>query len=298
MNEKTTYLEWERETRMPVPAPPANSCDSQFHIYGDPARYPPKPGALYEPPNATFEDMMGVLRRMGFARGVIVHPMPYDTDHRLLIDTLAAIPDNKHIRAVAIIKDHVPDAELERLNSLGVRAARFNIGRYYNELHSKEALKRSMERCRELGWHARLHVAGPDIVEYADVLGSVKDLTYCVDHMGHVDFEAGLESPTCQWLLDRLRHHGWWLMLSNGARLSRMRDDWDDAVPFGQAFVKAAPDRLIWGSDWPHVRWRKSRMPNEAELVELFYRYVDHDADLIQKILVDNPARLHGFDAD
>ena len=155
-----------------------------------------------------------------------------------------------------------------------------------------------MERCRELGWHARLHVAGPDIVEYADVLGSVKDLTYCVDHMGHVDFEAGLESPTCQWLLDRLRHHGWWLMLSNGARLSRMRDDWDDAVPFGQAFVKAASDRLIWGSDWPHVRWRKSRMPNEAELVELFYRYVDHDAGLIQKILVDNPARLHGFDAD
>lgn len=87
------------------------------------------------------------------------------------------------------------------------------------------------------------------------------------------------------------------MMLSNGARLSRMTDDWDDAVPFGQAFVEAAPDSMIWGSDWPHVRWRKSRMPNDAELVELMYRYVDHDADLIQKILVDNPARLHGFSA-
>ena len=298
MSGKTTYLEWERNTRMPVPAPPANACDSQFHIYGDPARYPPKPGALYEPPNATFEDMMGVLKRMGFARGVIVHPMPYDTDHRLLIDTLASIPDNKHIRAVAIIKDHVPDAELEKLNSLGVRAARFNIGKYYNELHSKEALKRSMERCRELGWHARLHVAGPDIVDYADLLSSVRDLTFCVDHMGHVDFSAGLGAPAFRWLLDRLRNEGWWMMLSNGARLSSMTDDWDDAVPFGQAFVKAAPDRIIWGSDWPHVRWRKSRMPNEAELVELLYRYVDHDAGLIQKILVDNPARLHGFGAD
>jgi predicted TIM-barrel fold metal-dependent hydrolase len=75
-----------------------------------------------------------------------------------------------------------------------------------------------------------------------------------------------------------------------------MVDDWDDAVPFGQAYVEAAPDRLIWGSDWPHVRWRKSRMPNDAELVELLYRYVDHDACLIDKILVQNPARLHGFE--
>lgn len=87
------------------------------------------------------------------------------------------------------------------------------------------------------------------------------------------------------------------MMLSNGARLSRMTDDWNDAVPFGRAFVEAAPDSMIWGSDWPHVRWRKSRMPNDAELVELMYRYVDHDAGLIQKILVDNPARLHGFSA-
>ena len=295
MAEATKYLDWERNTRMPSPAPPEGACDCQFHIYGDPKRYPPKPGALYEPPNATFEDMSGVLTRMGFARGVIVHPMPYDTDHRILIDTLASIPDNKHIRAVGIIKDNVTDSELERLNALGVRAARFNIGKYYNELQSQDGLKRSMERCRELGWHARLHVAGPNIIDYADVLTSVRDLTFVVDHMGHVDFEAGVQSATCQWLIDRIRNHDWWMMLSNGARLSKMTDDWDDAVPFGKAFVEAAPDRIIWGSDWPHVRWRKSRMPNEGELVELFYRYVDHDADLIQKILVTNPVRLHGF---
>ena len=183
------------------------------------------------------------------------------------------------------------------MNTLGVRAARFNIGKYYKEQRSPESLVRSLERARDIGWHARLHVAGPDIVDYADILSSVRDLTFVVDHMGHVDFNAGLQAPTCQWLLDRLRHHGWWMMLSNGARLSRMTDDWDDAVPFGLAFVEAGPDRMIWGSDWPHVRWRKSRMPNDAELVELMYRYVDHDAGLIQKILVDNPARLHGFSA-
>jgi len=289
------FLEWNRDTRMPAPAPPPLSCDCQFHIYGDVAKYPPKAGALYEPPNATFHDMQGVLRKMGFARGVIVHAMPYDTDHRLLIDTLSALEDRTNIRATAIIKESVKDAELELLNSLGVRAARFNIGKYYKESQTPEQMMRSMARARELGWHARLHVAGPNILDHAPWLENVKDLTFVVDHMGHAHFAEGVHSQTVQWLIDRIRNHGWWLMLSNGARLSDQTEGFDDAVPFGQAFVEACPDRMIWGSDWPHVRWRKNRMPNEAELVELLYRYVDHDPGLIRKILVDNPARLHGF---
>lgn len=290
-----TFLEWNRETRPPVPSVPAGSCDCQFHIYGDPTKYPPKPGALYSPPRASFADMRGVLRAMGFQRGVIVHAMPYDTDHRLLIDTLSAVEDKENIRAIGIIKDNVSDAELDTLNRLGVRGARFNIGKYYNELQSTDAIKRGMARAKEIGWHARLHIAGPHILEYADLLSSVKDLTMVVDHMGHLDFSEGLQAPTFQWILDRVKHHGWWMMLSNGSRLSTMTNDWDDAVPFGRAYVEAAPDRLIWGSDWPHVRWRKPRMPNDAELVELLYRYVDHDPALIEKILVKNPARLHGF---
>ena len=290
-----TFLEWNRETRQPAPSVPAGSCDCQFHIYGDVVKYPPKPGALYSPPRASFAEMRGVLRAMGFQRGVIVHAMPYDTDHRLLIDTLSAVEDKENIRAIGIIKDNVSDAELDTLNSLGVRGARFNIGKYYNELQSTEAIKRGMARAKEIGWHARLHIAGPHILEYADLLSSVRDLTMVVDHMGHIDFSEGLQAPTFQWILDRVKNHGWWMMLSNGSRLSTMTNDWDDAVPFGRAYVEAAPDRLIWGSDWPHVRWRKPRMPNDAELVELLYRYVDHDPDLIEKILVTNPARLHGF---
>lgn len=289
------YLDWNRDTRMPDPPPPPLSCDCQFHIYDDPAKYPPKKGALYEPPNATFRDMQGVLRKMGFAHGVIVHAMPYDTDHRLLIDTLSSLEDRSAIRAIAIIKDNVSDAELDKLNQLGVRGARFNIGKYYKENQTPEAMMRSMARARELGWHARLHVAGPNILEHAPWLASVKDLTFVVDHMGHADFTQGVGSPTIQWLLDRLRNHGWWMMLSNGARLSSATESWDDALPFGAAFAQAAPDRTIWGSDWPHVRWRKNRMPHEGELVELLYRYLDNDATMIEQVLVKNPARLHGF---
>src|SRR5690349_11761886 len=124
----TRCLEWDRNTRQPSPPPPPLRCDCQLHIFEDAGKYPPKQVALYEPPNATFEDMRGVLRKLGFARGVIVHAMPYDTDHRLLIDTLSALDDRDNIRAVAIIKDNVSDTELDKLNTLGVRGARFNLG--------------------------------------------------------------------------------------------------------------------------------------------------------------------------
>jgi predicted TIM-barrel fold metal-dependent hydrolase len=287
---------WDRNLRAPVPRPPEGACDCQFHIYGDPTRYPPKQNALYEPPDATFADAMRLLDAMGFARGVIVHAMPYDTDHRLLIDTLEALSSagRARVRAVGIIKDNVSDAELDKLNALGVRAARFNIGKYYKEQPTPEAVRRSLARAKEIGWHARLHVAGPHLMEHVELLDSVPGLTKVVDHMGHLDFAAGVADPACQGLLDRLRD-GWWLMLSNGNRLSPQEDCWDDAVPFGRAFVEAAEDRLIWGSDWPHVRWRKRRMINDAESVELLYRYADNDAAILKKILVDNPARLHGF---
>jgi 2-pyrone-4,6-dicarboxylate lactonase len=288
---------WVRETRSPVPLPPAKSCDCQFHIYGDAQKYPPKPGAYYQPPDATFEHMQGVLKTLGFERGVIVHPMPYDTDHSLLIDTLSGLDcdERKKFRATGIIKDNVSDAELAKLDSLGVVAARFNIGKRYEEGNSKDSVRRSIDRAREIGWHARLHVGGDDIVADRAFLESIKDITVAVDHMAHLHFDEGLDQPAARWLVHMLKNEGWWMMLSNGNRDSKAESVWDDAVPFGRMFIEAAPDRMVWGSDWPHVNWRKKRMMNDAETVELLYRYVDNDQALLKKILVDNPARLHGF---
>src|SRR3984893_4031794 len=162
---QTIFPQWVRATRAPAPLPPPKSCDCQFHIYGDPAKYPPKKNALYQPPQATFEDMRGVLKALGLERGVIVHPMPYDTDHRLLIDTLSGLApaERKNFRATGIIKDNVSDAALSELDALGVRGARFNFGKRYEGLQSRDAILRSIARAREIGWHARLHVAGDDI---------------------------------------------------------------------------------------------------------------------------------------
>src|SRR5260370_39822958 len=122
LQEPTVFPQWVRETRAPVPLPPPKSCDCQFHIYGDPAKYPPKKDAFYQPPKATFEDMRGVLKGLGFERGVIVHPMPYDTDHRLLIDTLSGLDrqERQSFRATSIVKDNVSDATMQQLDALCV----------------------------------------------------------------------------------------------------------------------------------------------------------------------------------
>jgi predicted TIM-barrel fold metal-dependent hydrolase len=290
--------EWVRETRSPVPLPPPKSCDCQFHIFGDPAKYPLRFDVTFRPPRASFADMRNVLRVLGLERGVIVHSQRYDIDHSLLIAELLALdpPERKNYRAIAIVRDEVSDNEMEELHGVGVRGARFHLGRRWGQVHDPAAVRRSMARLREIGWHARLHISGSDIADWGDFLASVTDLPMVIDHMGHLDLSLGLDQSAMRWILERLKDEHRWLKLSNGNRDSAMETGWDDAIPFAQAFIAAAPDRMIWGTDWPHTGWRKQRMMNDAEVIELLYRYVDNDSDLLRRILAANPARLHGFE--
>lgn len=294
---KGPFKSWDRNTRMPSPPPPPKSCDCQFHIYGDTAKYPLSPDAAYDAIDASFQDAVGMHKALGFERGVIVHSQVYGPDHRLLLDTLENLPPELkgRYKATSIIDDTVSDAELARLDKAGVCAARLNIAAMFGVTPSKSAAMRTIDRVRELGWHIRLHVRDDDLLVYSDVLKGIKDVHFAIDHLGHVDLSKGLTNPVCQWILDILKRDNWWIMVSNGNRDSAMEEGWDDALPVGRAYIAAAPDRAIWATDWPHPMWSK-RMMNDAEEVELFYRYVDHDADLIRKILVDNPARLHGFE--
>ena len=293
---KEKFYEWDKQPRMPVPAPPAESCDCQFHIYDDPAKFPPRQNPPYAAiESATFGEAHKMHQAIGFARGVIVHSAIYGSDHRLLLHALEGLKDPNRYRGIGIVDDRVSDKELERLQAAGVRGARFNFVRFL-ALDQREAeVRRSMARLRELGWHARLHVRGDDLLDNSDLLRSIRDVPMVIEHCGHVGFEGGMDRPVIRWVLDMLKQENWWMMVSNGNRDSRMAIGWDDAVPYGKAFIEAAPDRTIWGTDWPHPQWSK-RMMNDAEEVELLYRYVDGDATLVRKILVDNPARLYGFD--
>ncbi len=287
--------EWDKQPRMPVPPPPPRSCDCQFHIYASPQNFPPRPNPPYPPiESATFTEAQRMHRAIGFERGVIVHSAIYGSDHRLLLHALESLDDQDHYRGIGIVDDGVSDQELERLHAAGVRGARFNFVRFLTLDQREAEVRRSMARLSELGWHARLHVNGDDLLNNSDLLRSLKDVPMVIDHFGHVGFEGGMDRPVIRWVLDTLKHDNWWIMISNGNRDSQMEAGWDDAIPYGRAFIEAAPDRIIWGSDWPHPQWTK-RMMNDAEEVELLYRYVDGDTELLRKILVDNPARLHGF---
>src|SRR5262249_54462902 len=157
----------------------------------DPAKYPLRYNSTFQQPKASFADMRKVLRTMGFERGVIVHTMRYDIDHSLLIDEFEALPaqELKNYRAIGIVRDALTDKQMEKLDSIGVIGARFNLGKRYGQTHDPKDVRRSMDRVREIGWHARLHVGGTDIIEWSDFMRSVKNLTMVIDHMGHLDFK-------------------------------------------------------------------------------------------------------------
>lgn len=287
--------QWDKQPRMPVPPPPLGGCDCQFHIYGEPSRFPPRANPPYPPiESATFNEAQRMHQAIGFDRGVIVHSAIYGSDHRLLLHALEGLNDRCRYRGIGILDDGVSDKELERLHAAGVRGARFNFVRLFAMEQREAEVRRSMARLSELGWHARLHVNGEDLIENSALLRSLKDVPMVIDHFGHVGFEGGMNRPVIRWVLDMLKQENWWMMVSNGNRDSKMESGWDDAIAYGKAFIEAAPERIIWGTDWPHPQWKK-RMMNDAEEVELLYRYVDGDATLLRKILVDNPARLHGF---
>jgi len=288
------YPQWVRDVRAPVPLPPPNSCDCQAHLFGDPGKYPAGPEAVYTAPDATFADLQKVERVLGFERVVFVHSQIYGPDHRLLLDILEGLADRSPYRAIGRVDETTSDAELARLDAAGFRGTRLTFHPNLRQPPSWQVVARIIDRIKVLGWHLRLHVGTDVVLEYSDRFHAIKNLPVVIDHLGYVDTTRGRDQPACRWICDQLESGNWWVMISNGNRLSPMERGWDDAIPIARAFIEAAPDRIIWGSDWPHVQWRK-RMMNDAEEVELLYRYVDHDRALLQKILVDNPARLHGF---
>lgn len=287
----SAFPKFDAATRMPVPHVPANACDAQVHVFSqDVERYPPSGKHIYEPPLGSMEDAMQMHRALGLTRGVVVQATIYGSDNSLLHDSITG---RKNYRGIAIIDDTVSDAELERLHANGVRGARFNFAQFLGIVPTPNEFRRSIARINEFGWHARVHTTGDELLEVADLLRKAP-CPVVLDHMAHLDFSLGLEQPAFVLALDLLRDEKFWIMLSSGDRGSVQSSGWSDAVPFGKRFFAAAPDRSIWCTDWPHVRYRKP-MVNDGDLVELLYRYIP-DSTHQKAVLADNPARLMRFD--
>jgi 2-pyrone-4,6-dicarboxylate lactonase len=286
------YLPFDPDPRPPAVMPPPRSCDSQFHVFGPPERYPVRPGAAYEMPSATIERALAMHRTIGIERGVIVQATTYGADHQVVLDALAVAGPGYRACANAAVLSEKDDAYLDRLHAAGVRGARFSRQSLGIALSAAEQ-QRAFARLRELGWYAKVQPEAAGIIENIAAFESL-EVPVVLDHMGRPDPGRGESDPSLRKVIELLGRGNFWVMLSLAEKISRAGEPWDDVLPIAQALVAAAPDRCIWGSDWPHPVSVK-QPPNEGALLDLLFRMVP-DPTLRQRVLVDNPARLFGFE--
>ncbi len=287
------YLPFNPNPRAPQPLPPARSCDSQFHVFGPRERYPVRPGAVYEMPQATIEVALRLHKTLGIERGVIVQATTYGADHQVVLDALEIAGPNYRGCANALVLLERDDAYLARLHDAGIRGARFNR-QGLGVAMSNADFERAMARVRELGWYVKFQPEASGVFEQSALFENL-DVPVVIDHMGRPDPEQGSADRSLRKVCSLLERGNFWVMLSLAEKVSKTGFPWDDVVPLAQACIEAAPDRVIWGSDWPHPVSVK-QPPNEGDLLELLYRFAP-DPVTRRKILVDNPAQLFGFDA-
>jgi predicted TIM-barrel fold metal-dependent hydrolase len=274
--------------RKPAFLLPRGTCDTHVHIWGPFDRFPLAKGARYTPPERTSDDLLALHGRLGVDRAVIVQTTVYKADNRAMLDGIAR--SNGRWRGVALIDESFDDAAFRALHEGGVRGVRFGFVRHLGGVPDLALVRRTAARIAPMGWHLVLHLDAGNIPEFIDFFGEFS-LPVVVDHMGRVPVRDGQDQAPFRLLLELLKRPNWWVKVSGAERISETGPPFADAIPFAQRLIAAAPDRVLWGTDWPHpnVRWE----PDEADLVDLLPRFAD--AAALQRVLVDNPARLYGF---
>jgi len=270
---------------------PKGACDTHAHIFGPMDKYPPKTGRRYDPPDATIARYKIMLNALGVDRGVMVQSSAYGANNQVLLDGLAEAGEN--FRGIALIAPDVTDYELSRLHDGGIRGARAStLPNAAMEVADMAALS---NRIADLGWVLLVHLQHiRELPVLAPVLPNLA--TPCViDNFGRIRGNDGLDDPQFQSLL-RLyeEEENCWVKLCSFYRLSDAGPpDYADMEPFARALIDICPDRLIWGTNWPHPNCPVV-MPNDGDLFDILFGWIG-DAAVRQKILVDNPARLFGF---
>jgi len=276
--------------RKPRYVPPPGACDAHCHVFGPGDRFPYAPDASYVPPDAPVEAMIRLHDHLGLSRAVIVHASCHGPDMRATLDAIARYPDR--FRGTSIIDASYTDPDFARLHDGGIRAVRFNFVRHLGGRPDMEFFHRTVERIRPMGWHLILHLDAEDLVEFRAVFEALP-VPFVIDHMGRVKAADGLDQAPFRVLLDFMRDEKAWVKICGSERVSSAGPPFMDAVPFARALVEAAPDRILWGTDWPHPNVGR-HMPDDGALVDLLPELIPDPARRKQ-ILVDNPARLYGF---
>ena len=283
------YLPFHPNPKVPDFTPPAGAVDAHCHVFGPADAFPYSPKRKYTPCDAPKEKLFALRDHLGFSRNVIVQASCHGTDNAALVDALQTAGDLA--RGVAVVAPDVSDEELRAMDAAGVRAVRFNFVKRLVDATPKEVFTGIAERVAKLGWHIVVYFEAPDLEELIPFLESLPT-TIVVDHMGRPDVNNGVDHPDFKRFVDLLaRNDNIWTKVSCPERLTVAGPPYDDVVPFARHLVETFPDRVLWGTDWPHPNM-KSHVPDDGQLVDVIPRIAPTEA-LQKALLIDNPMRLY-----
>jgi len=284
------WLVYTASPRKPDYVLPPGAVDAHCHVFGPGDVFPYAPERKYTPVDAPKEKLFALHEFLGFDRSVIVQATCHGADNRALVDALRAA-DGK-ARGIATIRPGVSRDELTAMDEAGVRGIRFNFVRRLADPKPDGYYRGLVDLIREFGWHIVIYFEAPDLAERWDLFTSLPT-DIVVDHMGRPDVTEPLDGPGFTLFQKFMHEHeNVWAKLSGAERLTVSGPPgYDDVVPFARHLAETFPDRVIWGTDWPHPNM-KSFMPDEGDQVDLVPRIAPTE-DLQRKLLVDNPTRLY-----
>lgn len=271
---------------------PAGAVDSHAHVFGPQSQYPLSPNRSYTPHELDLAALLEMHAAFGVERLVLTQPSVYGTDNRAMLDAIAQYPDR--IRGVIAVGPEVTDKELEDFHAQGIRGIRVNlVDKGGMPFASTAEFCRFAERLKPFGWHLELLIHVHEFPDLRETLGKLP-VDISVGHLGYTKTSAGLDHPGFQDFLNLVKEGHCWVKFTGTYRItSQNQTPYLDVTPMAQALIKANPDRLIWGSDWPHVAMY-GNMPNDADLLDHMLDWTS-DAKIQQKIFTDNPVELFGF---
>ena len=296
--EKTPgWLDWFAGPSKPHFVLPPGAVDAHCHVFGPGAEFPYAPERKYTPCDAGKDKLFELRDHLGFSRNVIVQATCHGADNRALVD--ACIASGGRARGVATVRRNVSDDELRALHAAGVRGVRFNFVRRLVDFTPKDELAEIAARIAALGWHVVVYFEAQDLPGLWDFFTTLPT-TVVVDHMGRPDVTQPVDGPEFALFLKLMHEHpNIWSKVSCPERLSVAgppalageQAPYRDVVPFARRLVETFPDRVLWGTDWPHPNL-KGHMPDDGLLVD-FIPHIATTPDLQRKLLVDNPMRLY-----
>lgn len=270
-------------------APPAGAVDAHCHVFGPADVFPYAPERKYTPCDAPKEKLFALRDFLGFERNVIVQASCHGRDNSALVDALRGAGDRA--RGVAVVRPDIGDDELAEMAAAGVRAVRFNFLKRLVDATPRDVYERIAGKVARLGWHIVVYFEAPDLESLTPFLTSLPT-TLVVDHMGRPDVAKGIDHPDFARFRQLLTDHpNIWTKVSCPERLSAGGPPYDDVVPFARTLVEQFPDRVLWGTDWPHPNMT-THVPDDGELVDVIPRIATTPA-LQRKLLVENPNRLY-----